>query len=178
MQTIKKKNVKKYQFTDLIDSKEDLENDDLENDELELDELVSGTGAPISGDEKNASNSEIKTAPQATTNDFADVAIQPNRYLYNAGGSGYSRGAAVNAENVDKLAKFKMFKLLENLSTEEPIVDRDENQISDIKQLPQNIANKLEGLTNTLDGTHLSDVEIKSITDYVMNSLRKLSNDA
>lgn len=177
MQTIKKKELKKYQFTDLIDSK-----DDEKEIEGEIDELVGSTGAPISGDEVNVNNSEIKTAPQATTNDFANIAIQPNRYLYNVGGSGYSRGANFNGmESVNKIAKDKMINLLENIpfESEEPIIDKNNNDVNDVDELSPNVINKLKGLADTVEKNNLNQNDSKTVVDYLYNRLKKrIENNA
>lgn len=59
-----------------------------------IDELVDADGSHIEGNSKNlAANSEIETAPQQTTDDYAASAIQPNNYFYGIYGSPYSRGS-------------------------------------------------------------------------------------
>ena len=116
MQTLKKRDIKGYKPKGNIKKvKDDLE-DDLEETEI-VDELVNGLGGSISGDEKNVNNSEIKTAPQNTTDQHADTAIQPNRPLYNVNSiGGRSMGSRIQASY--KIAKDKAITLLEDLDSD------------------------------------------------------------
>ena len=71
MSTFKKKDIKKYKFTEILD---DVDNEVINEDgEEEIDELVNSRGGPISGDDVNVNNSEIKTAPQATSDDLSEL---------------------------------------------------------------------------------------------------------
>jgi len=59
-----------------------------------IDELVDADGSHIEGNSKNlAANSEIETAPQQTTDDYAQSAIQPNNFFDGIYGTPYSRGS-------------------------------------------------------------------------------------
>ena len=135
METFKKKDLKKYKPK----KKEVEEVTDIDEVE-EIDELVGSMGDSISGDKSSIrNNSEIETAPTATTDDFNQVAIQPNRYLYNFDSAGGRSRAYNESENI--LAKDKMIKLLEELGQapisidNEPITDVNDNNIPDINEL-------------------------------------------
>jgi hypothetical protein len=138
MQTLKKRDIKGYKPKGKIKKvKDDLEGD-LEETEI-VDELVNGLGGSISGDEKNVNNSEIKTAPQNTTDQHADTAIQPNRPLYNVNSiGGRSMGSRIQASY--KIAKDKAITLLEDLDT-------DFNEIGNM-----DVKHKVTELVKTLNG--------------------------
>ena len=76
---MKKKDLKKFKFKD------------------EIEELVDADGDPIGGNDSSGNNTEIKTAPQQTTDDFVASSRQPNMNYYNAhgmgGGGQYARGS-------------------------------------------------------------------------------------
>jgi translation elongation factor EF-G len=95
MKRIKKKDIKKY--------KEKIE------------ELVDDDGAPIEGDRTPTNDSEIETAPQQTTDDFAKSAIQPNRYYYGFAGTPYSHGSKIRSESEKERAKKLMKDMIENI---------------------------------------------------------------
>jgi len=169
MATIKKKDIKRYTFTDLLKKEKD-----NEKEPNELDELVNSDGSPINGDEVETS-SQITTAPQATTDDFNDAAIQPNRYLFNVGGSGYSRGAAVHMESIKKISKNKMLKLVNEImgnNDDEPISDINNNGINDIKELGSSIISKVKGLINTIEDNNLNAEDTKIILTYINDKLK------
>lgn len=67
--------------------------DQLVNGEEMIDELVDADGGAIEGDRSPVSDSEIETAPGQTTDDYAQSAIQPNRYMYGVHGTPYSHGS-------------------------------------------------------------------------------------
>lgn len=165
MRTLKKKDIKNYKKVDVI-------NDEVE----ELDELVGALGGPISGDEKEVNNSEIKTAPQQTSDDYEDSAIQANRYLFNVNTTG-GKSNAVNAGYV--VAKEKMVNLLENLmnefddNNEEPAIDVNSNNIPDINELPSNVASKLNVIVNTIEKNNLNSSQILILINHM---LTKISN--
>lgn len=128
-----------------------------------LDEFVNALGAPISGDEKNVNNTEIKTAPQATSDEFNTVAIQPNRYLYNVNSVG-PRVMGVTAEEFDRLAKEKAISLLEGLDS-----DYNDNAIIDGKELPASVDRGINNLVNSINMNGLSDEPEK--IDMIINSI-------
>jgi len=167
MQTLKKKDIKKY--IGKIDN----------NAEVELDELVNSVGGSIGSDDKNLNTSQIKTAPQATTDDFNTKAIQPNRYLFNVDAVN-AAGNAVSTESIDKLAKNKMLKLLENISTPDlsktdTLTDFNKNDVSDINELPSNVARKVTDLIETVDNNNLSKNQVELILKIIN---QKLENNA
>lgn len=184
MQTLKKRNVKDYTPKVKLNKKDgtkvsDEKEEDIELGEVgELDELVNGMGAEISGDEKNVNNTEIKTAPQATTDQFADVAIQPNRYLYNVGGVGITGSrTGTNISDNYEIAKAKMINLLEGITDDNlnTITDFNNNNVLDIDELPPNVARKLIDLVNAVSNNNLPSNLVDIILNYI-NS--KLKNDA
>lgn len=175
MQTFKKKDIKRVKFTEILDSLDnEVVNEDNEVvEEDELDELVNARGGAISGDEVNVSNSEIKTAPQATSDEFNQTAIQPNRYLYNINGTGYSRGSRVTGESVNKIAKDKMINLLETMGSDEPIVDMNNDNIEDITTLSSNVINKMESLIKTVQLNNLRSKDVAIVINYMLSKLGK-----
>tara|TARA_R110000796_G_scaffold92618_2_gene196954 strand:+ start:826 stop:1368 length:543 start_codon:yes stop_codon:yes gene_type:complete len=173
MQTLKKKDIPNYKPNVKVDNESDGEIEELEEIE-ELDEFVNGMGAGISGDEKNANNSEIETAPQATSADHAAAAIQPNRYLYNIGGvgrAGANSGSLSLAAGYD-IAKNKMLDLLEDvsgpqLSSDKTITDFNDNSIVDINELPSNVARKLVDLIDSVVNNNLSAEKTEIVIQYI-----------
>ena len=133
--------------------------------EQELDEFVNNVGASIGGDEKNVNNTEIRTAPQATSDEFKTVAIQPNRYLYNVNSVG-PRVMGVTAEQENKIAKEKAIALLENLD-----MDYNDNAIIDLKELPDGVTRKILDLVKSVKLNGLNDDENKKamILNYINN---------
>lgn len=137
---------------------------DKVEEEQELEELVNNVGAPIDGGEK-PTTSQIKTAPQATTDEFNTVAIQPNRYLYNVNSVG-PRVMGVTAEQENKIAKEKAIALLENLDN-----DYNDNAIIDLKELPDGVVRKTLDLVKSVKLNGLSDDKNKKdmILNYINN---------
>ena len=113
----------------------------------------------------------LKTAPQATSDEFNQAAIQPNRYLYNINGTGYSRGSRVTGESINKLAKDKLINLLEEMGQNEPIVDVNNDNIEDISSLTPNIINKIKTLIHSIDVNGLQSQEIVIVINYVLSKL-------
>ena len=169
MLTLKKKDIINYkrpisENNKLVKEKTDLYSDEIDKVE-QLDELVNGMGAGISGDEKNVNNSEIKTAPQATTDDFTSIAIQPNRYLYNVN----SVGGRVSNDESYNLAKSKALKILEQSTS-----DYNKNDVLDLNELPDNLARKVLDL---VDGVKMNNLlndttKIEMIINYIKNNLK------
>ena len=159
MQTLKKKDIKNFKSSK---SKKKVE---VEEDVEVIDELVDATGGPISGgDEKNVNNSEIETAPQATSDEFNQHAIQPNRYLYNVNSVG-ARVNGVKNDSVAAKAKGKLINLLESL-------DANNNQILDINELPMSVRNKVNELTSTIDKNGLNDEQASMMMNYIDAHIR------
>tara|TARA_R110000796_G_scaffold63162_2_gene145626 strand:+ start:2470 stop:3042 length:573 start_codon:yes stop_codon:yes gene_type:complete len=174
MKTIKKKDIKKYKIQDAKPSNSDSEKELEEVEELE--EFVTGTGGAISGDRNQTNNSEIETAPQATTDRFNQVAIQPNRYLFNVTGNAYSRGAHVNSESMTIVARDKMIKLLEDLTPEtlnadNNYIDSNNNQVDDSQELPSSVVNKMDNLIKAVEMNKLSPDETYIILNYILTNL-------
>jgi hypothetical protein len=163
MQTLKKKDIKTYKPK----CKPEMEETELEETE-ELDEFVNSVGGTISGDEKNVNNSEIETAPQATTDDFSQKAIQPNRYLYNVNSVG-PRVMGVTAEEENKIAKDKAIALLEDLNS-----DYNDNSIIDLKELPDSVTRKMLDLVKsvTVNGISNDSNKIDMILNFINTKLK------
>lgn len=87
---------------------------EIVSDEKEaIDELVDGDGSAIEGGMHNFSaNSEIRTAPGQTTDDYAASGIQPNNYFYGLYGSAYSRGSGRATSESKERAVDKIKKIL------------------------------------------------------------------
>lgn len=179
MSTIKKKDLKNYKPKAKKSKKDDLE------------ELVDADGAPIGGDKGSdrtpTNNSEIETAPQATSDDHADAAIQPNRYFYGFGGTAYSHGHRVQAaESVeDKIAEAKMKKIIEDLTSKGQ--DRDmvkryrdtdvnRNEIPDLEELATTyqkpiVAKKAQALLSSFDMNKLNGEEIGIVINFLLTNV-------
>lgn len=161
MQTFKKKDIKNFKPKSKVKPSVKMGVDD---DMEEIDELVNSAGGSISGDEKNVNNSEIETAPQATSDDYENHAIQPNRYLYNTG--------SYSAKNVSDsryiIAKNKAITLLEELG-----VDSNENSIIDTKELPDSVVRKMLDLIRSveLNGIMNNREKIDLIINYINTKL-------
>jgi hypothetical protein len=173
MQTLKKKDIKEFKAK----AKPELDETELEETELdeteEIDEFVNGMGAGISGDEKNVNNSEIETSPQATTDQFAQKAIQPNRYLYNVNSVGALGGGAGGSlgETQDKKAKELAIALLEDLGN----VDYNNNAVIDINEIGNmGVTHKLQNLVKTIKdlGMHKDVNKVDLILNYLNNELK------
>ena len=164
MRTIKKKDVKNYKPKENPETK-------VEEEVEVIDELVSDMGGEISGDDKNVNNSEIETALQATTDDFASKAIQPNRYLYGVTGSAYSHGSRGGAmESVQ--AKDKMIKLLEEMGVTQPSInDINHNQIPDISELQSHISHKIDSIVKAVDNNNLDSPTVAIILNEILSKL-------
>jgi len=172
MQIIKKKDITEFKSKVKIEPELDLE---LDEEIEELDEFVNGMGAGISGDKPEVNNSEIETAPQATSDDHADNAIQPNRYLYNVDGVGARGNGTVSMENYD-IAKGKMLDLLEDvsgpqLSSDKTMTDFNNNDVVDINELPSNVARKLTDLVDSVINNNLSSQQINVVKQIVNSKL-------
>lgn len=165
MTTFKKKDIKNYKPTIECDCDEIDEVENIEEEVEELDEFVTSTGGAISGDEKNVNNSEIKTSPQGTTDQFAATAIQPNRYLSGNSGGIYMTGARVNA-GYDLLAKNKALSILENIENE--VV---EDGIPDVDKLSLSVRNKLVTLVDSADMNNMNSEEVAIVINYVLDKL-------
>lgn len=128
----------------------------------ELDELVDVDGSPIEGDRTPTNDSEIEVAPQQTTDDFADQAMQPDRNLSGYSGSGY-RTRRVGEAKVEVIVQ----KILEN-------DDINNNQIPDIQELSKTkpiVANKSQEIIDTISKNNLNGVEIATMLNYILGNI-------
>jgi hypothetical protein len=175
MATIKKKDLKKYEPT---------------KSKKELDELVDGDGSEIEGDKADVNNTEIETAPQQTSDEFAASAIQPNRRYYGIGGA-YSSGTMVRGEGVedieelDETAKDNMKKIIEDILSKRGnnsgIVDKtdpdiNQNKIPDLEDLSSKYqkpiaAKRAQEMLNTISKNNLNGEEIGIILNYLLSNI-------
>jgi hypothetical protein len=176
MQTFKKKNIKQFKSLLEDDCKAcEIEETEVIDEEEEITELVTATGGEISGDDKNVNNSEIKTAPQNTTDSFNAMAIQPNRYLYGVTGSGYSTGTrAGTMESINKLAKDKMLNLLENYPMD---IDVNDNTVQDSNELTQHTKRQITNVINTIEDNGIKGEELMIIVDKLLEELLPLLDE-
>lgn len=124
---------------------------DLKKVEIDkISELVDADGSPIEGDDVDNYDSQIKTAPNQTTDDYEDSGIQPNDYYYNAA---YMMGGTKVRESI---ANQKMKNIIEDLVTK--------NKRTSIVQ--KEVENKLGGL-DTLDV--ITGTKIKSLLESIDN---------
>jgi len=173
MPILKKKNILEYKSD--VDLEEDVE---LSEEIEELEEFVNGMGASISGDKPSANNSEIETAPQATSDDHQQSAIQPNRYLYNVDGQAARGGVdgTIGVMESYNIAKNKMISLLEDakgpqLGSHTTMTDYNDNGVVDINELPSNVARKLTDLVDGVINNNLSDNEIQIILKFINDKI-------
>jgi len=174
MATIKKKDLNKYKAKSPKPKK------------IDLDELVDADGSPIEGDRNPVNNSEIETAPQQTTDDFANSAIQPNRYFYGLGGTAYSHGQHIQAESEkNRVAEEKMKKIIEDLtnkSGDREMVKRykdndvNRNEIPDLEELSTKyqkpiVAKKAQELLKTFEMNQLTGEEIGIVINYILTNI-------
>jgi len=183
MATIKKKDVKQYKVKDSVEEKEELE------------ELVNADGSPIEGSKVDVNDTEIETAPQQTSDEFAASAIQPNRYFYGIGGTGYSHGARVQSEGegeeleesvgLDEVARAKMRKMVEdllstkngdNLVSKYKDTDINRNDIPDLSDLAQSYqkpipAKKAQEMLDTIQKNNLNGEEVAIILNFMINNI-------
>jgi len=126
----KKKDLKKYQPEDIS-------------------ELVDGDGTPIKGGDIDNYDSQIKTAPSQTTDDYEESGIQPNDYYYNAA---YMVGGAKVRESI---SKEKMRNIIEDLVTKNKrssIVPKEiTNKLGTIDDLDSIIGSKMNSLLESID---------------------------
>ena len=178
MRSLKKKDIKDFEPTNPKEVTE-VGVVEIDEDAVEIDELVNALGGSISGDDKNANNSEIETAPQATTDDFNRAAIQPNRYLFNINSVG-PRVSGVSSESVNKIARNKMISLLEDfpstslnpeVGNPEEISDINKNKILDVKELPSNVGSKLNVLIDSIENNKLNSEQITIIVNTILSSV-------
>lgn len=104
MGIIKKKDLAKFSLKDqIVGDKKKPQSGLVKKEPIE--ELVDDDGSFIEGGVKNnAANSEIETAPQQTTDDYATGGIQPNNHFYGIYGTPYSSGRSVAANESTKRA--------------------------------------------------------------------------
>lgn len=93
MRRIKKRELGRFHFDKEVKNSET---------EAPIEELVDSDGSYIEGDRNAVNNSEIETAPQQTTDDFAQSGIQPNNFFYGIYGTPYSRGGTLAVESKQK----------------------------------------------------------------------------
>lgn len=182
MRTIKKKDLNKYKP------------------KQELDELVDGEGSPIEGDLVKTNdgglvnNTQITTAPQQTSDEFATLAIQPRRYFYNTAYSHGDRGTPRESVNpsekkeLDEVAKEKMKKMVEDIVTRKlnnEVVpktinpDVNSNEIPDIDELANNLqkptpVRHTQIFIDDIKKTPLTGDEIAIILNYILSNFNEI----
>ncbi len=165
MSVIKKKDLKKYKS---VDKKPE-----------EIEELVDVDGSPIEGDRVVNNNSEIEVSPQQTSADFADAAIQPNRFFNAYYGTPYSHGEKIYTESEMKMAKM-VEDFLSN-KTEKPEMvnkittpDVNRNKIPDIEELrkvnPPAAMNTKDFMRKLLS-TNINAEDTAIIINYILVNL-------
>ena len=110
MKTFKKKDFENKNIEPIEDSKE------------EIDELVDPDGSPIGGAATGHNTSEIRTAPQQTSDEFVDSARQGPRPWFGNYGTAYSHGVRRSGSGIYEdeevvEARIKMDKMLEDVFT-------------------------------------------------------------
>jgi hypothetical protein len=128
---IKKKDLNKVNFKD------------------DIEELVDADGDPIEGSDSSDNNTEVKTAPQQTTDDFVASSRQPNMNYYSAygmGGGQYSRGSrrgdaylSEKEAEIDE-SKQKMERMIEDIISKNKknndVVKKNNSTDVSVKEIP------------------------------------------
>ena len=156
---------------------------DIKVDEL-VDELVDPDGSIIGGDNSYETTSQIKTAPQQTTDKFAATATQGHRWPYGSMGGAYSHGARGGAYVGE--ASIKMEKMVEDILTQklsqkgivnkQNVNDINRNQIPDLEELStkfnkQSISSNIQTLISNIKSESLTGEEKAIIINYIINSI-------
>lgn len=161
---------------------------------INVDELVDPDGTFIDGDESHETTSQIKTAPQQTTDKFAKTAKQPLPLVYGWNGTRYSHGMrgglgdTMYEEDDVELdeAELKMAKMVEDILTKklsqkdivnkQDIADINRNQVPDLEELgsrfnKQNIASNIKTLISNIKADKLSGEEKAIIINYILQGI-------
>lgn len=159
---------------------------------INVDELVDPDGSFIDGDESHETTSQIKTAPQQTTDKYAKTAKQnlPWPY-YGYMGTPYSHGQRggigdmYEEAELDE-AEMKMAKMVEDILTkklnQKGIVNKqsnfdvNRNQIPDLEELStkfnkQDIASNIKTLISNIQSNELGGEEKAIIINYIVQSI-------
>lgn len=157
---------------------------------INVDELVDPDGTFIDGDESHETTSQIKTAPQQTTDKYAKMAKQKLPWIYGYTGTPYSRGSRggfgeMGESEIDEAEK-KMAKMVEDILTKKrkkkDLVDKEanfdinKNKIPDLEDLStkfnrQDIASNIKTLVSTIKSVQLSGEEKAIIINYIIQSI-------
>lgn len=138
--------------------KSDFLNKVKNNEEIELTELVDSNGFIKSGSDKYVDNSEIKVAPQQTSDDLEQKARQPkmNYISFRGRTSGMVRVPMVNEDTI-----------IEDFISNDN-VDNVDNDIVDNNPLTIKTANKL---ISVIKRERLSTEEINIVLDLIKGKL-------
>ena len=159
---------------------------------INVDELVDPDGSFIDGDESHETTSQIKTAPQQTTDKYAKTAKQSLPWLYGWNGSRYSHGmrgvggTMYEEEELDE-SELKMAKMVEDILTKklnqqdfvnkQGVADINKNQIPDLEELSskfnkQDITNNIRNLITNIQSNELSGEEKAIVLNYIIQNIR------
>jgi len=157
---------------------------------INVDELIDSDGSIIDGDKSHETTSQIKTAPAQTTDKFVQTARQKFRYPYGYTGTPYSHGDRYpimqeEDENIDE-AQLKMEKMVEDIISKklsnkeiipkQDISDINKNKIPDLDELSskfnkKNISSAIETLINGVKRESLSGEEKAIILNYIIENI-------
>jgi len=192
MATIKKKDIKNYKqhCGDHIGNGE-------KQDEF-IEELVDADGSEIEGDRNPTNDSEIEVPDQQTSDEFAQSAIQPNRYYYGMGGTAYSHGARVGMAEGEETeideGKETFKKMVEDILSKRnatsDMVDRyqdtdvNRNEVPDIEDLAKKFqkpiaAKRAQEILDSIKKNNLNGEEVGIILNYIVANLNtnEIPND-
>lgn len=168
-----------------------------EEGEETLDELVNSDGTLVGGnrtsDRPTANNdSQIKTAPQQTTNDYAAGAVQPRSMFRGGMGGAYSHGSAagmgesVNKNNGKIIKEKEVREMVEDIldkktDKEDLVKDRSQpdinrNQIPDITELFRDedkgsVATRTDELIQSINENGLNGDEMSMVLNAILTKV-------
>ncbi len=165
MSVIKKKDLKKYKTTDKKPEG--------------IEELVDVDGAPIEGDRVVNNDSEIEVSPQQTSADFADQAIQPNRFFNAYYGTPYSQGQRIYTESEMKMAKMVEDFLSDKTESPEMVKytakpDINRNKIPDITELRKinpSAAINAESFVKKILSTNMKPDDMTIVINFILSNM-------
>lgn len=155
----------------------------------DIEELVNSDGEPIEGGDITHNSSQIKTAPQQTTDDFVKTSRQHNTYAYSmfgAGGTPYSHGQRTGnspLSNLEEMAKEKMEKMVEdilsksnnqdNMLKKRGMTDEISNipSIDDLKVNKPDVVRVCNEFIKSIEKNALTGSEIVTILGDILNKV-------
>ena len=156
-----------------------------------ISELIDLDGAAIEGDDVDNNDSQIKTAPQQTTDDYEESGVQPNGYFYNAA---YLTGGNKVRESISKdrmgnliedlVSKNKPSSLVKKVDKRNDVIKK---EVGNLDELSDDVSSKLKDLIElckNLKGTEsvivlnelIKGLDIKKIPNNLLTKIKTKLN--